>query len=400
MALTPEWQSNKSIIDFSDTETAFAAKTNESLKKSVWLFNLMKYSWLVNIGSFLAMWAVKLRIPFSKLIVKNTIFQQFCAGITLLDTKPVIDNLLEHKVTSMFNPGIEAKEHEAAFNKTMNETIRAIEFAGQNKGIPVVGVKITGMARVKLLEDIQAGKPLKKETRQEYKNILKRVDAICHTAVQRGVKIYFDAEESWLQDTLDHLVMIMIRRYNKKEAIIFNTFQMYRHDRLQFLIDSYNFAKKSQVKLGAKLVRGAYMVKERQRAQKMGYPSPIHPNKMATDDAYNTGLKFCLDNLGTISLCNATHNENSTRLLAEMMAKKGIEPGHPNIIFCQLYGMSDNLTFNLAKAGFNASKYIVYGPIEEVIPFLVRRAQENTSITGEIGRELDMLLKEAKRRNL
>ncbi len=390
----------KANVDFSDVQIAFASKTDKELKKSAWLFGLMNNQFLVNIGSKLMLIAIRLRLPFVKAIIHKTIFTQFCGGRTLLETKGPIDRLNEFGVESIFNLAIEGKEDEKSFNRTMNETIRAVEFAGRNHGIPAVGVKITGFARFALLEGLQEGQPFTKESRAEYKVILKRVDAICHAAAQRGIQIYFDADESWIQNSIDHLVTVMMRRYNRERVVIFNTFQLYRHDRLQFLIDSFNLAKKSGYLLGAKLVRGAYMVKERERADRMGYLSPIQKTKQATDDAFNTAIRFCLDNYKEMAFCCASHNEYSTRLLIDLMVQRSIPSNHPHIYFCQLYGMSDNLTFNLAKAGFNVAKYIVYGPVREVIPFLVRRAQENTAVTGEVGREYSLLTAEIKRRKL
>ena len=387
-------------IDFSNTEIAFAPRANRELRRSARLFRLMGNASLVDLGSRLMLMAIRLRLPLVRTIVRNTIFRQFCGGRTLLETKGPIGRLYDFGVQSIFNLAVEGKEDEQSFNKTMNETIRAIDFAGRNPGIPAVGVKITGFARFSLMEALQNGEPLTKETRAEYKIILKRVDAICHTAAQRGVQIYFDADESWIQGSLDHLVTVMMRRYNRGKVVVFNTFQLYRKDRLQFLIDSYNLARKGDYLLGAKLVRGAYMVKERERATLLGYDSPIQESKQATDDAFNMALRFCVDNYRHLAFCCASHNEHSTRLLVELMHQKSIPFDHKHIFFCQLYGMSDNLTFNLAEYGFNVAKYIVYGPVREVIPFLIRRAEENTSVTGDVGREYQLLSKELKRRGL
>ena len=279
----------KPAIDFSDTRIAFDLKSDRELRKSALLFRLMNNASLVNLGSRLMMAAIKLRLPLVKTIIHNTIFPQFCGGRTLLETKGPIGRLFDYGVESIFNLAVEGKEDEKSFNKTMNETLRAIEFAGRNSGIPAIGVKITGFARFSLLEDLQNKKPFTKGSRTEYKTILKRLDAICHAAAQRNIQIYIDADESWIQDSLDHLVTVMMRRYNRDRVVVYNTFQMYRKDRLQFLIDSYNLARKGGYFLGAKLVRGAYMVKERDRAGRMGYPSPIQDSKKATDDAFQYG---------------------------------------------------------------------------------------------------------------
>ena len=388
------------IVDFDDTKTAFAIKSNEALKKSAWLFGLMNQHWLVGIGSKVGLAAIKMHLPFVESIVKSTIYEQFCGGTTLLNSVPTIQALADQGTYTMLDYGVEGKETEEDFNNTMNEIIRAIEFAARRESVPVVSTKVSGMARFGLLESIQKGEAFTKATRAEYKNVLKRVDAICHIACQKGVSVYFDAEESWIQDPIDHFVNMMMRRYNRERAVVYNTFQMYRTDRLQFLITSYNQAKRGGYILGAKLVRGAYMEKERERAERFGYPSPIHPNKEATDDAYNTALRFCVDNYEQIASCNACHNAASNLLQAELISQRGIPRDHPHLNFCQLYGMSDNITFNLSKEGFNAAKYLPYGPVREVVPYLIRRAEENSSVTGDMSREYQLVQREMKRRGM
>ncbi|MEL6660067.1 MAG: proline dehydrogenase family protein [Bacteroidota bacterium] len=387
-------------LDFANTEIAFAHKTNDQLRKAAWLFGLMNKHWLVGIGSSLGLTAIRLRLPFVESIVKATIFEQFCGGTTLLESQPAIDQLEKHKTYTILDYGAEAKISEEDFNHTMKETIRAIEFAKHSDAVPVVSTKITGMARFGLLESLQQGIPLTRTTRVEYKSILKRLDSICHVASTQGVGVFFDAEESWIQDSIDHLVTVMMRRYNRGKVVVYNTIQLYRHDRLQFLFDSYNLATRGGYMLGAKLVRGAYMEKERERAAEMGYDSPIQPNKEATDDAFNTAIRFCVDHYEEIASCNASHNADSARLQAELIVEKGIERRHPHLNFCQLYGMSDNLTFNLAQAGFNVAKYVPYGQVREVVPYLIRRAQENSSVTGDMTREYGLVLKELRRRGI
>ena len=390
----------QAAVDFTDTKAAFAIKSDAELKKAAWLFGLMNKHWLVGIGSRLGLAAVRLHLPFVESVVKRTIFEQFCGGTTLLDCQGAINRLAEQRCLTILDYGAEAKEKEEDFNHTMNETIRAIEFASRSEHIPVVSTKITGMARFGLLEAMQQGESFTRESRKEYKSVLKRLDSVCHVAARKGVGVFFDAEESWIQDSIDHLVTIMMRRYNREEAVVYNTFQLYRKDRLQFLIDAYNQARKGGYLLGAKLVRGAYMEKERERAEKMGYPSPIHPNKAATDDAYDMALRFCVDNYEHIASCNASHNLESNLLQSELISRKGLPRNHPHLNFCQLYGMSDNITFNLAKEGFNVAKYVPYGPVREVVPYLIRRAQENSSVTGDMGREFQLVRSEMKRRGL
>lgn len=395
-----EAMQDKPVVDFSNTEIAFADKSDFELKRTARLFQLMNKSWVVGWGTQLGAWAVKWRLPLSETITKKTIFKQFCGGTTLLDSQPVIQRLWDNKVLSILDYGAEGKETEEEFNKTMNENIRAIEFAAQNGNVPVISTKITGLARFSLLEKKQSDENLPEKEQKEFQNVLKRIDSICHTAYTKGVAVFIDAEESWIQESIDDLADLMMARYNKKKVVVYNTFQMYRNDRLDFLKVSFDKAKSGGYLLGAKLVRGAYMEKERERAEEMGYPSPIQPTKEATDLNYNEGIKFCVENYEKIASCNASHNNESALLQAKMIVEKKIQKDHPHLNFCQLLGMSDHLTFNLAKEGFNVAKYVVYGSVREIVPYLVRRAQENTSVTGEMGRELELIMKEVKRRGL
>ena len=388
-------------LDFSNTEIAFAYKSNKELKKAGWLFSLMNKTWLVNPLSDLGLLAMKLHIPLTKTIVKETMFQQFVGGRTLLESTASIEKLYEFNIQSVLDYGAEAKTTEHEFNKTMNENIRAIEFAKINQSTPVVVSKISGIARFGLLETIQKDRSgLPKSVLVEYRNVLKRIDSICYAASINGVSIMIDAEESWIQDTIDHIADLMMKRYNQERVVVYNTFQMYRHDRLKFLTNSFDKAQEQGYLLGAKLVRGAYMEKEGERAKEKGYPTPIQPSKQATDDAYNMALRFCIDNYKNIASCAATHNEESSRLQAEMIDEKGIQKDHPHLNFCQLYGMSDNLTFNLANAGYNVAKYMVYGQVNEVFPYLIRRAKENTAVSGDMSREYGLIKKEMDRRSL
>ncbi len=395
---TPD--NSRPVVDFTNTEIAFAHFSDRELKKTAWLFNLMNKPWIVKYGSSLGLWAIENRLPFAEKIVKNTIFEHFVGGTTLLDSQPNIEHLAKFNTLTVLDYGAEGKEAETDFNYTMNENLRAIDFASRAGTIPVVSSKITGLARFGLLERIQSAQQLTREELNEYRNVLKRIDAICYHAAQKGVSVFYDAEESWIQDTIDHLVWLMMRRYNKKRVVVYNTFQMYRKDRLKFLFESYDRAKREGFLLGAKLVRGAYMEKEAKRAAEMGYENPINPDKNATDDHYNTGMRFCIDHYETMASCNASHNAESARLQAELMDKKGIPRDHPNLMFSQLFGMSDNLTFNLAAAGYRSSKYVPYGQVRDVVPYLIRRAQENTSVTGDAGRELALILQEVKRRGI
>ncbi len=385
-------------IDFSDTEVAFARLSNAELRQMRRLFRLMNSRMLVRLGTPLMLWAAQKRLSPLEGIIRKTIFNQFVGGTTLLDCTQNIERLARYNVLTILDYGAEGKETETDFNRTMNENLRAIDFASRSPHIPVVSIKVTGLARMGLLERIQHARSLTREELNEYRNALKRIDAICYSAAQKGVSIFVDAEESWIQDTIDHLVWLMMRRYNRQRVVVYNTFQMYRTDRLQFLMESYDRSQREGFLLGAKLVRGAYLEKERQRAAQMGYPDPINPDKDTVDDHYNTALRFCLDHIDRVAVCNASHNPQSAFLQVERMAQKGINPQHPHALFSQLFGMSDNLTFNLARAGYRVAKYVPYGQVFEVIPYLIRRAQENTSVTGDMGRELALIEREFRRR--
>jgi proline dehydrogenase len=390
----------KTALDFSNTQIAFSNKSDAQLKKTAWLFRMMNNPRLVKIGNVVALKAVALRLPFAETAIKNTIFPQFCGGTTLLNSTPTIDNLGSHNTKSMLDFGVEGKETDEEFNKTMVENIRAIDFASKSKTIPFVVIKITGLTRFDLLAKIQSNAPLTFDEQNEYFNSSKRVDAICHAARDKGICILIDAEESWIQDAIDRVANMMMGRYNKDKVVVYNTFQMYRHDRLSFLKESYNLAREKDYILGAKIVRGAYMEKERTRAEDMGYATPINPDKVATDKQFNEALMFCASNFEHVACINATHNVQSTVLLAELMEEMGIARDHSHFYFSQLLGMSDNITFNLSAAGYNVAKYIVYGSVRDVTPFLIRRAQENTSITGDMSREYSLIQKEMKRRGL
>ncbi len=387
-------------LDFSNTEIAFGGKDNAELKETERLFKLMNNRHFVGVGSKLGMLGTKIPLPFFETIVKATIFKQFCGGTTLLESQPAIEHLQSLGVNSVLDYGAEGKESEEDYNRTMNENLRAIDFGSKLPSVPVISTKITGLARFGLLEKMSANPNISPEDKGEFKNVLKRVDAICHHAAQVGMSVFIDAEETWIQPAIDLLANRMMKRYNKEKVVVFNTFQMYRTDRLAYLMESFDLAKNQGFLLGAKLVRGAYMAKERKRAEEMGYPSPIQPNKEATDHDYDLGVKFCIENHEQIALCNASHNADSNLRMAALISQKNLPKDHPHLQFCQLYGMSDNITFNLAKAGYNVAKYMVYGQVKEVIPYLIRRSQENTSVTGDVSRELDLVLKEVKRRGI
>ncbi|PHI20842.1 proline dehydrogenase [Lewinellaceae bacterium SD302] len=388
-------------LDFDNTEKTFSHLSDGELKRSARLFSLMNKAWLTNILSPLGMISVKYGLPGAEWIMKKTIYSQFVGGTSLLAAEPAIRELYRRRVSSVLDYGAEAKNEEEDFNFVMKEIMKGVEFAARNEAVPVVVAKISSMARNKLLEAFQQEDyDYTPEMRTEYTSLQKRLNAICNLAAKLGVKIFFDAEESWIQDTLDKLVTKLMERYNKEKVIVYNTFQLYRHDRLDYLINSHEKARREGYLLGAKLVRGAYMNKERERAAELGYSSPIQPNIEATHKDFNTAIRYCLDHYEELASCNASHNRESVELQARLIEERGLPRNHDHLNFCQLYGMSDNLTFNLAEAGYNVAKYLVYGPVTEVTPYLIRRAQENSSVTGDVGRELGMIRKELKRRGL
>lgn len=387
-------------LDFSNTKIAFSHKSDKQLKKMLRLFKMMNKTKLVNVGSRLGLLAVKLNLPFTKPIIRNTIFEQFVGGENLLDCQKAIDQLYKFDVLTVLDYGAEGKSEEEDLNNTAQEFIRAIEFGAANESVPCVVAKITGLVENRILEKLDAGDTLNEGEQEQYDKLKERLHTICSRAAELEVGLFIDAEESWIQDTIDQLVEEMMAAYNKERVIVYNTYQLYRRDKLQYLKDSHERALAGGYMLGAKLVRGAYMDKERARAKEMNYPSPINPDKAATDDMFNKALVYCVEHYETISSCNASHNEKSIRLLADLISEKGIDKSHPHLNFCQLYGMSDHFSFNLAEQGFNAAKYVPYGTIADVVPYLIRRAQENSSVSGEMGRELSIIKKEVERRNL
>lgn len=384
-------------VDFSDTGIAFERKSNRELKGTAFLFKMMNNNFLVNVGSHMTLWALKLKMPI-KGIIKKTIFKQFCGGATFEECNKSIQELAAYNVAAILDYGAEGKEDDAAFDITVKESIKSVRFAAEHDTVPVISCKVTGLAQNGLLEKVTSKKALSEKETQKYQQALDRLDIICKEAHQLKVALFIDAEESWIQDAIDDMTDVMMERYNKEFVTVYNTFQMYRHDRLAFLKKSFALAQEKGFILGAKLVRGAYMEKERQRASEKGYPSPIQLDKMSTDNDYNAAVKFCVENHERIGSCVASHNEYSTQYQLELMAEMNIPKNHPHFNFCQLYGMSDNLTFNLAKAGYNVAKYVPYGPVKDVIPYLIRRAQENSAVDGEVSRELGMINQELQRR--
>lgn len=391
---------SKALVDFSNTQIAFANKSDKQLKKASQLFSLMNKSTLVNLGSKLGLMAVKLNLPFTKSIIRGTIFEHFCGGENLLDCQESINELYKNDALTVLDYGAESKSSEEDLDQVMEENIRAIDFAAANNSVPLICTKVTGLAPNDLLINIQKGNKLTKKEEQDLSKLIDRLDAICSRGHKLDVGIFVDAEESWMQDSIDALVNDLMEKYNQEKIIVYNTFQLYRKDRLDYLKESHARAQEKGYILGAKIVRGAYMNKERAAAEEHGYESPIHNTKEDTDNDYNAAIRYCVENYKTIASCNATHNLESSLLQAQLISELGCKKNHKHLNFCQLYGMSDYITFNLSEAGYNVGKYLVYGKIKEVIPYLIRRAQENTSVTGEMSRELALIDKEMKRRGI
>lgn len=384
-------------LSFENTEIAFRHSSNTDLNRAYWLFKVINVNFLVKIGPPITNFAINIGLPIKGLI-KATIFKHFCGGETIAECNSTIKNLADGGVGTILDYSIEGEEDETVFDSTRDEIIRTVERASQDKAIPLTVFKVTGVGRFSLLEKLDDGIKLNVDEQIEWQRVQDRVLAICEMAHSEGVPVMIDAEESWIQKTIDGLALNMMRFFNKEKAIVYNTYQLYRHDKLASIIADFTVAENEGFLLGAKIVRGAYMEKERKRAAERGYPSPIQPDKAATDRDYNDALVFCADHVDHIAFVAGTHNEDSCRLLADLLDQKQIDHKNPHVYFSQLLGMSDNLSFNLANAKYNVAKYVPYGPIKAVLPYLFRRAQENTAIAGQMSRELSLIVKEKKRR--
>lgn len=386
-------------LDFQDTVTAFADKSNSELLEKRRLFKLMNSPLLNSIGTRAAMFALSLGLPVKGLI-KSTVFELFCGGETIEECEPTIERLGQSDIGTILDYSVEGKSTEEDFENTKNEIIRTIQRAKDDPAIPFAVFKVTGIAPLGTLEKMSGKKKLDAKGQAKCERIHTRVNEICEYAHSIGQPVFVDAEDSWIQDAIDRLATEMMEKYNRESPIVYNTIQLYRKDRLQFLKDARRAAKADGYFLAVKLVRGAYLEKERERASEMGYESPIHETKKATDSDYDAAVEYCLKYIDEVSMVAGTHNEKSAQLLAQQMYALRILPNNPHVYFSQLYGMSDNLSYVLAKNGYNVSKYLPYGPVEDAIPYLVRRANENSSAAGQVSRELDLIEKELKRRRL
>ncbi len=387
------------VISFDNTEVAFRSKSDKELKRAYRLFKLLSYPWLADKGARLTSALLKSGIPISGLI-RNTIYKQFCGGETLEECQKTIDALARSGVYSILDYGVEAKNNEKDFDHTADEMLKEIEFASKNPYVPLISCKLTGLGRFELYEKIQRGDALQPEEEAEFERIRQRLEKVCSKAATHDVSVSVDAEESWIQDPIDELTHEMMRKFNRIRAVVMNTVQLYRKDRLDFLRKSVEEAMANGYFYSIKLVRGAYMEKERARALEMGYSSPIHETKSESDRDFDEAVRYCIAHYEAVSTCVATHNEASCKLFVKLIEDNNLDKKHPHLLCCQLYGMSDHITFNLAEHGFRAAKYVPYGPVKEVLPYLTRRAQENTSVGGQMSRELQLYKKELERRGL
>ncbi|MEI6594282.1 MAG: proline dehydrogenase family protein [Bacteroidota bacterium] len=385
-------------LDFQNTEVAFKYMTDKELKISYLLFKAIGMNWLVKLGPGLVKFSFDIGLPIKGLI-KATVFRQFCGGESMNECEWKMKQLHSYDVGSILDYSIEGKTKQEEFDETADEVIRTIHKSKNERSlIPFCVFKPTGLARLELLTKVEAKEKLTEAEQTEYDRTVARIEKVCRTAYENNVRIFIDAEQTWIQGTLDEIITQMMMKFNKEKCIVYNTLQMYRHDRVDYLKKLYEHAVANNYIIGQKLVRGAYMEKERERAEQMGYQSPICATKEASDKSYDDGLRFCMEHLDRINICAGTHNEESCYLLAQLMAEKGIAKNDERIFFSQLLGMSDHISFNLAHDKYNVVKYLPYGPIKAVLPYLFRRAQENTSAKGQAGRELRLISKEVARR--
>lgn len=388
---------SKAPISFDDTSTAFAIRSDLELKQSHFLFSTMKYPWMVKAGTFFTAQALKLHLPVKGLI-KKTLFKQFCGGESIADCKHTIDQLAKFGVQTILDYSVEGKGNEQSYDATLEEAMRVASFGKSENNIAFCVIKLTGLGPSELMEKKQSGTDLNDEEKVRYNRFEERVLQLAQHTVACGLRFMVDAEESWIQDEIDRIVLNLMLQFNQDKPAVYNTYQLYRHQALSNMHDHFDQINQQGGYFGAKLVRGAYMEKERERAYQKEYPDPIQKNKAATDRDYNAGIAFALNNVEKFGLCAGTHNEDSSALLAKIIEDRELDKHHEHLHFAQLLGMSDNISFMLSERGFNVAKYVPYGPVEKVLPYLFRRAEENTSIAGQSGREITLVKKEIERR--
>jgi len=383
-------------MDFNNTEVAFTGKTDADLNRSYWLFKIIGWNWLIKLSPTLLKLFMPLYFPIP--IIRATIFKQFCGGENIEDCNTTIDELGKYNVKTILDYSVEGIEEENTFDANLIEIISSVKKAANTAHIPFSVFKVTGFARFGLLEKVNEGTSLSKEETDEFERAKTRINKICEVGFKLNSPIFIDAEESWIQDAIDEIALDMMRKYNKEKAIIFNTAQLYRWDRLEYLKKLKQTADKEHFFIGMKIVRGAYIEKERDRAEKYGYPDPMQQTKANTDKDYDLAIQFCIENIHQFSFCCASHNEDSTQFLLQLMEQHKIDKSDERIYFAQLLGMSDHISMNMAQKNYNVAKYVPYGPVKEVTPYLIRRAEENTSIAGQTGRELSLIVSEKQRR--
>ncbi len=384
-------------MDFNNTKIAFQDKSNKDLNRALFLFRTIEKPWLVKFGKIMMQIALTMRIPIGWAI-KPTLYRHFVGGETIEKCFPVVERLAKSNVKSILDYSVEGTSTEKGINNAFQETLRSIENAGKNPNIPFAVFKPTAMIDTAVLKKISFQKKTTDEDLLQYDEFSQRIDKLAETAAKNSVRLLIDAEDYWYQKAIDDVVEQMMEKYNKQEVIVFHTLQMYRTDRLQYLKDLVEKARQKKFFAGVKFVRGAYMEKERARAEQEGYPSPINPDKETTDQMYNDALRVSMENIDILHIFNGTHNEESSKILVDLMSEQKLQKNDTRIFFSQLYGMSDHISYNLANAGYNVAKYIPYGPVRHVAPYLIRRAEENTSVAGQTSRELSLILKEKKRR--
>lgn len=384
---------------FEDTQTAFVLKSDAELERAYYLFKMIAHEPLVKIGTSLTNFAIKAHLPVEGLI-RATVFDHFCGGVSEEDCMPVVERMWGQGVCTVLDYSVEGKDTEDPLDDALAKNLEILQFVKEKESMPFAVFKPTGYGRFGLFAKKSRGESLSQSETAEWERVVKRFDTTCKKAYDLGVSLLIDAEESWMQDAADQLVEEMMRRYNQQDTVVFNTLQMYRWDRMDYFRALHERAVAGGYRIGVKVVRGAYLEKENDRAEEKGYPTPICASKQLTDDNFDQAIRYSLDNLETVSVFAGTHNEQSSYRLMEWMEADGIAANDPRIWFGQLYGMSDNISFNLARAGYNVAKYLPFGPVRDVMPYLIRRAEENTSVAGQTSRELELLKKERKRRKM
>ena len=385
------------MIDFNDSKSAFKDKSDFDLNRAFFLFQTLNYPTISKFLTIILKVILSLRIPINFLI-KLTIFKQFCGGETIFESRKTIDKLWKSSIGTILDYSAEGQENEDDFKDVYEETLKVLDIAKNNPKIPFVVFKLTGLIQFNILKKLSDKEKLSEDENSSLMKLNKRLNTICKKAKDISKPIFIDAEESWIQNGIDDLVFSLMKQFNKEKVLIFNTVQMYRHDRLAYLKNLSQIAQSEGFKIGLKIVRGAYHEKEIERALEKGYNIPVHEKKHNTDKDFNNALKFCIENINRISICSGTHNIESSTYLLKLMRKYSIKNNDDRIYSSQLLGMSDNISYNLSNANYNVSKYVPYGPVKKVIPYLIRRAEENRSISGQMGRELKNILEEKKRR--